>query len=248
LAVARLPRKMAPTATPPVTVPARNRAIAAWARAATIRASVQQLPDLIARLIRLGPELLSEVLREHFPTPADAVSFWRSAWDGLRLEERYAPLVELDTYAVAPEVSGELLRSIVEANGDLRMHISNGAATSFADTLPLLHPHGVLQCHDLFLTAPGSYLTGFHGPGKYDGSVVNWVNGPLLALAGNRRGFEGSGEHDVHAPMSAFGGVEVKSTWVTVMGAFVARPRARASLGRASRRTSPWEPASDRVA
>jgi hypothetical protein len=39
LAVARLPRKMAPTATPPTTVPARNRVIAAWARAATIRPS-----------------------------------------------------------------------------------------------------------------------------------------------------------------------------------------------------------------
>ena len=39
-------------------------------------------------------------------------------------------------------------------------------------------------------TGPREYLTGFHGPGKYDGSVVNWVNGPLLVLAGNRRGFD----------------------------------------------------------
>ena len=39
LAVARLPRKTAPTETPPTTVPARNRAIPAWERAATIRAS-----------------------------------------------------------------------------------------------------------------------------------------------------------------------------------------------------------------
>ena len=38
------------------------------------------------------------------------------------------------------------------ASGDLRMHVSNGAAASFADTLPLLHPFGVLQCHDLFVT------------------------------------------------------------------------------------------------
>jgi hypothetical protein len=52
------------------------------------------------------------------------------------------------------------------------------------------NPGSRLQCHDLFLTAPGGYLTGFHGPGKYDGSVMNWVNGPLLALAGSRRGFD----------------------------------------------------------
>jgi hypothetical protein len=162
----------------------------AQALSASVRALPQDLPDLIARLLRLGPELLSEVLNQRFPTPDDAVAFWRAAWDGLRLEERYLPLRELDTYEVAPEVSGELLRSIVEATGDVRMHISNGAATSFADTLPLLHPHGVLLCHDLFVTDVHQYLNGFRGPGKYDGSVVNWVNGRLLAAIGSRRGFD----------------------------------------------------------
>jgi hypothetical protein len=158
--------------------------------AASVKAKPDELPELIARLLRLGPELLAEVLPEHFPTPTDAVTFWRAAWDGLRLDERYVPLVELDTYEIAPEVGGELLRPIIEANGDLRMHISNGAATSFADTLPLLHPHGVLQCHDLFVTDIHQYLNGFRGPGKYDGSVVNWVNGRLLAAIGSRRGFD----------------------------------------------------------
>lgn len=158
--------------------------------ASSIKAKPDALPDLVARLLRLGPELLSEVLPEHFPTPGDAVTFWRAAWDGLRLDERYVPLVELDTYHIAPDVGGELLRPIVEANGDVRMHISNGAAASFADTLPLLHPHGVLLCHDLFVTDVHQYLNGFRGPGKYDGSVVNWVNGRLLAAIGSRRGFD----------------------------------------------------------
>ena len=162
----------------------------AEALAGSVKASVEQLPDLIARLLRLGPELLSEVLNEHFPTTESAVAFWRAAWDGLRLDERYVPLVELDTYEVAPDVRGELLRPIVLATGDLRMHISNGAAASFADTLPLLHPHGVLLCHDLFVTDVHQYVNGFRGPGKYDGSVVNWVNGRLLAAIGNRRGFD----------------------------------------------------------
>jgi len=138
-----------------------TRAVLSRADADTLAASVSaqpaQLPDLIARLIRLGPELLSEVLREHFPTPDAAVAFWRAAWDCVRLDERYVPLVELDTYEIAPEINGEVLRAIVEANGDLRMHISNGAAASFADTLPLLHPHGILQCHDLFVTDVHQY-------------------------------------------------------------------------------------------
>ena len=48
----------------------------------------------------------------------------------------------------------------------------------------------MLQCHDLFVTDLHQYTTGFRGPGKYDGSVVNWVNGPLLATIGARRGFD----------------------------------------------------------
>ena len=155
-----------------------------------MKVNVDDLPDLIARLLRVGPELLCEVLPESFPKPVDAVTFWRSAWEALRLDERYAPLLELDTYQVAPDLGGELLRPIVEANGDVRMHISNGAAASFTDTLPLLHPHGVLLCHDLFVTDVHQYLNGFRGPGKYDGSVVNWVNGRLLQAIGSRRGFD----------------------------------------------------------
>jgi hypothetical protein len=162
----------------------------AEALAASVNVKTEQLPDLIARLVRLGPELLSEVLTDTFPTPQAAVTFWRAAWDGLRLDERYVPMVELDTYQIAPDVGGELLRPIVLATGDLRMHISNGAAASFTDTLPLLHPHGVLQCHDLFVTDIHQYVDGFRGPGKYDGSVVNWVNGRLLAAIGSRRGFD----------------------------------------------------------
>ena len=57
------------------------------------------------------------------------------------------------------------------------MHVSNGAAASFLDSLPLLHPFGLLQCHDIFVKEASQYQRSFRGPGKYDGSVVNWVNG-----------------------------------------------------------------------
>jgi SAM-dependent methyltransferase len=171
---------------------------AAESLAASVNARPEELPDLIARLLRLGPELLAEVLHDQFPTVSDAVNFWRAAWDALRLEERYVPLIELDTYEIAPDINGELLRPIVLAGGDLRMHISNGAAASFADTLPLLHPHGILKCHDLFVTDTRQYTNGFRGPGKYDGSVVNWVNGRLLAAIGSRRGFDVTFEPFAH--------------------------------------------------
>jgi hypothetical protein len=91
---------------------------------------------------------------------------------------------------VTPSLTGEILRPLLAAEGDVRMHVSNGALSSFADTLPLLHPFGRMVCHDLFTTTHGDYRAGFYGPGKYDGSVVNWVNGPLLQLLASRRGFE----------------------------------------------------------
>jgi len=149
-----------------------------------------ELVPLIHRLLRLGPDLLAEAAPDRFPGPCDAVSFWQEVWDALRLRERYVPLDGLDAYQVSASVTGEILRPLLESGGDVRMHVSNGALASFAGTLPLLHPFGRLQCYDLFLTGPDAYRTGFPGPGKYDGSVVNWVNGPLLSLTGNRRGFD----------------------------------------------------------
>jgi hypothetical protein len=148
------------------------------------------LGTLIERLLRLGPDLLAEAAPEHFPDVDRAVSLWREVWTAVRLQERYVPLEGLDIYRVAPSLTGEILRPLLGSSGDIRMHVSNGALASFADTLPLLHPFGRLLCHDLFLTDPGQYQAGFYGPGKYDGSVVNWVNGPLLQLIGNRRGFD----------------------------------------------------------
>ncbi|MFN8525830.1 MAG: hypothetical protein U0821_22240 [Chloroflexota bacterium] len=152
--------------------------------------AVDAIPGLVARLLRLGPELLAETAPDVFADTTAAVRFWQVVWEVLRLEERYVPLDALDEYEVAPRISGEVLRPILEANGDARMHVSNGAAVSFADSLALLHPLGMLQCHDLFVTDVHQYATGFRGPGKYDGSVVNWVNAPLLEAIGRRRGFD----------------------------------------------------------
>jgi hypothetical protein len=153
-------------------------------------ATSTSVPDLISKLLRLGPELLCEAMPKHFPTPARAVEFWREAWAALRLQERYVPTGGLDLYQIGPDLTGEMLRTQLESAGDIRVHVNNGAVASFADTLPLLHPFGRLHCHDLFVTDVRDYLAGFHGPGKYDGSVVNWVNGPLLRHVANRAGYE----------------------------------------------------------
>jgi hypothetical protein len=150
----------------------------------------KKLPDLVEKLLRLGPELLCDVLPQHFGEPGRAVDFWREVWSAVRLQERYVPMEGLDLYQIGPDLTGETLRPLLESDGDIRMHVNNGALCSFAETLPLLHPFGRLQCHDLFVTEVHDYHSGFFGPGKYDGSVVNWVNGPLLRHVAGRSGFD----------------------------------------------------------
>jgi hypothetical protein len=156
----------------------------------SLSVSTSQLNGLVHKLLRLGPALLADACPDEFPSACAAVRFWQQAWSALRLEEQYVPLVGLDTYQVTSAVSGEALRPLLESGPDVRMHVSNGAVASFDDTLGLLHPYGKLVCHDLFVTGMEGYRTTFRGPGKYDGSVVNWVNGPLLAHVGRRRGFD----------------------------------------------------------
>jgi hypothetical protein len=150
----------------------------------------ERVAELAGKLLRLGPELLCEAMPQHFGDTGQAVAFWREVWAALRLQERYRPLQALDLYQVTPDLNGELLRSQLESHGDIRVHVNNGALSSFAGTLPLLHPFGRLQCHDLFVDDVRRYTCGFFGPGKYDGSVVNWVNGPLLRHIGGRAGFD----------------------------------------------------------
>jgi hypothetical protein len=158
--------------------------------AGQLRAPPEQVSELVDKLLRLGPELLCEAMPQHFRDTGQAVAFWREAWAALRLQERYRPLEGLDGYQATRDLNGELLHAQLESYGDIRVHVSNGALSSFAETLPLLHPFGRLQCHDLFLDDVRRYQSGFFGPGKYDGSVVNWVNGPLLRHIGGRAGFD----------------------------------------------------------
>ena len=68
------------------------------------------------------------------------------------------------------------------------MHASTVAVESFAQTLGLLHHEGVLVAQDLFVRETGQYAS-YRGPGKLEGSIVNWLNGPVFQLVGERSGF-----------------------------------------------------------
>ena len=148
-----------------------------------------QFRDFVQRLLRLGPRVLAESTTSTFKDSLVATRFWQEVWGALALEERYVPLGPLDQYEVCEGVTGEVLDPLIDGFGDIRIHVSNGAAASFLDTLPLLHPLGLFTCLDLFVQDLDEYRTGFKGPGKYDGSTVNWVNGPVLRATAARRGY-----------------------------------------------------------
>ncbi|MGH2651973.1 MAG: SAM-dependent methyltransferase, partial [Actinomycetota bacterium] len=116
--------------------------------ARSVNTEVNQVGSLIHRLLTLGPELLAEASPEHFPEVGAAVRVWQDVWEGVRVEERYAPLDGLASYQPGASLSGELLRPLLEAHGDSRMDVRNVTLSSFAATLPLIHPFGRLRCHD----------------------------------------------------------------------------------------------------
>jgi len=119
------------------------------------------------------------------------VAFWRAVWGGLCLEERLRRLEGSAEVPLPPGLHGDDLEELLAAApADIRFHMSRGAVESFLNTVPLLHPRGYLQVQDIFVAAMDEYRQGFRGPGKLDGSVVNWVNGPLLRVVGARAGYD----------------------------------------------------------
>ena len=119
------------------------------------------------------------------------VTFWRSVWDAIRLEERFVAIQSILDAPLPTGVKPGLLENFVgEGVLNQRFHLSSGALESFLNTVPLLHPRGYLQVQDIFVTKFEDYGKMFRGPGKMDGSIVNWVNGALLAEVGAQAGYD----------------------------------------------------------
>src|SRR5207244_3164311 len=119
------------------------------------------------------------------------MDFWSRVYGGLKLEERLRVLDEGEDAHLPKGVNRSSLDDLLaESPADIRFHLSRGAAESFVNTVPLLHPRGYLQVQDIFVTSMGEYRQGFRGPGKLDGSVVSWVNGALLRPVGARAGYD----------------------------------------------------------
>jgi hypothetical protein len=144
---------------------------------------VEKTRTLVSRLLEGGPDYLGDYER--------GMGYWMELWDAIRLEERLVPIEDMVDTAFPPGLDVAKLEDILqEAPSDLRFHLSSGALESFSNTIPLLYPRGYLQVQDIFVTDFNQYRLGFHGPGKLDGSIVNWVNGVLLREVGERAGYD----------------------------------------------------------
>src|SRR5438105_11636943 len=147
--------------------------------------SPAELGRTVSRLLEVGPQHL------HHSSIEQGVSFWRSVWDAIRLEERFVALQSILDAPLPAGVKPGLLENFVgEGVMNQRFHLSSGALESFMNTVPLLHPRGYLQVQDIFVTKLEDYGRMFRGPGKMDGSIVNWVNGALLAQVGAQAGYD----------------------------------------------------------
>jgi hypothetical protein len=144
---------------------------------------LEKARTLVTRLLEGGPDYLGDYDR--------GMGFWLDVWDAMRLDERLVPIEDMVDSGLPPGVDPSKLEEMMQdAPADLRFHLSSGALESFYHTIPLLYPRGYLQVQDIFVTDLNQYRLGFHGPGKLDGSIVNWVNGVLLREVGERSGYD----------------------------------------------------------
>jgi hypothetical protein len=145
--------------------------------------AASDIPATMHRLLEYGPEAIGGEDR--------GMHFWKTIWDAIRLEEQLRTVDVGDEGFLPASVSRSSFDDLMsEMPQDVRFHLSRGAAESFVNTVPLLHPRGFLQVLDVFVSSMKGYTQGFRGPGKLDGSFVVWVNGAFLRAVGARSGFD----------------------------------------------------------
>jgi 5,10-methylenetetrahydrofolate reductase len=161
-----------------------------------------QRNEITARLDRLGTpdgaagaflDGLKALMADGGRPPSDYVGLWMDLIAALRFDERYVAVADPDElFDVAiPGIDrpGELVRRHVAGVDEARIHLNEAALGGFARLLPLLHAHGTLEVVDLFVQRLDEYRHSFKGPAKYDGSTVNWLNGPLFRAVAEQLGY-----------------------------------------------------------
>ena len=107
---------------------------------------------------------------------------------GLRLRERLVEVADPDSVATWQAPAEGLPPEVAAPGPDRRIPLSDRAIGACLRLIGLLHPHGVLEITDIMIRDRGGAApyASYHGPAKYDGSVVNWFNGGLFRLVARR--------------------------------------------------------------
>src|SRR6188474_59140 len=92
----------------------------------------------VQKLLRDGPK--------SFDSLDQAMGFWRETWAAVRLEERLVSAHNLSEAHLPNGMKPSYIEGLIEnAPANIRFQLSSGATESFINTIPLLHPRGVLQ-------------------------------------------------------------------------------------------------------
>jgi len=183
-------------------------------------AELKRIEDMLCRLTQdrgNGVCALLDWLDNLCKTRGDApyayVHIWMDIIAALRFAERLSPIVTNDDLNDDEKLglpqAVETIRKLVAPLGTAQIHLSQEAIRGFRCLVGLLHPTGALDVVDLFVQRTEEYLDRHKGPAKYDGSTVNWLNGPLFRVVGEAHGC------DVH--FYSFKPFDPKSVSVTML-------------------------------
>src|SRR2546427_1686974 len=96
---------------------------------------VTEFARTVNRLLEVGPQHV------HPSGAEQGVAFWRSAWDAIRLEERFVAIQSILDAPLPAGLKPALLENFVaQAVSNQRFQLSSAAVESFLNTVPLLHP------------------------------------------------------------------------------------------------------------
>ena len=107
---------------------------------------------------------------------------------GLKLRERLMEVANPARADAWPAPAGALPEAVLAPAADRRIPLSDRAIAACLRLMRLLHPRGLLEITDLLIRdrSGAAPYASYHGPVKYDGSSVSWINGGLLALTVRR--------------------------------------------------------------
>ena len=140
--------------------PARTSAAAAAAGiAADFGLTAEQLPDDD----RSG---CSNPAPKRSATSSAAMVFWNCVWSGAAPRGAAARARRRRRRRTCRRASAARRSTTCSPRRrqDVRFHLSRGAAESFVNTVPLLHPRGYLQVQDIFVSAMKDYSYGLPRP------------------------------------------------------------------------------------